>query len=356
MRVNIQSLSKLDDRPLSPVYLLFGDEILLLEEACIALRSKAQAQGYNERVSYVAEQGFDWDELLQSGSSMSLFADKQLIELRLPTGKPGQAGSRILCELVENLPAETMLLIICGSVDKSAQNQKWFKALDSAGVTAEAKEIKLNDFPGWIADRLRNKGLLADQSSIALLAHYFEGNLLAAAQEIDLLALNCGAVGETSSGSNSKPDAKKQLAALQSSISDNSRFSVFSYLDACLAGDWQRTCRILDGLKTENDEAVFLVVMLGREVRKISQMAFALANGGNRNQVFKQYRIWYQRQPVIDRAIKRHGQAGWQAILQQVAKIDKILKGRAQSEGASVWFDIEKLSMKICGLKVTSAN
>ena len=356
MRVNIQSLSISDDKPLLPVYLLFGDEILLLEEACIELRRKAQAQGYSERVSYVAEQGFDWDELLQSASSMSLFADKQLIELRLPTGKPGQAGSRVLCELLENLPADTMLLIICGSVDKSAQNQKWFKAIDSAGVTAEAKEIKLNDFPGWIAGRLRNKGLLADQASIALLAHYFEGNLLAAAQEIDLLALNTGAVGETSLGSNSTPDAKKQLAALQSSISDNSRFSVFSYLDACLAGDWQRTCRILDGLKAEKDEAVFLVVMLGREVRKISQMAFALANGYNRDQVFKQHRIWYQRQPVFDRAIKRHGQAGWQAILQQVAKIDKILKGRAQSEGISVWFDIEKLSMKICGLKVNSAN
>ena len=112
MRVNIQRLSEADDKPLAPVCLLFGDEVLLLEEACIALRSKAQAQGYTERVSFVAEPGFNWEELLQSGSSMSLFADKQLIELRMPTGKPGQAGSRVLCELVENLPPDTMLLVI----------------------------------------------------------------------------------------------------------------------------------------------------------------------------------------------------------------------------------------------------
>ena len=352
MRVNIQHLSESDDKPLSPVYLLFGDEVLLLEEACIALRRKAQAQGYTERVSFVAETGFDWDELLQSGSSMSLFADKQLIELRIPTGKPGQAGSRVLCELLANLPADTLLLVISGPVDKAGQNQKWFKALDKAGVVAEAKEIKLNDFPGWIANRLGRKGLLADQESVALLTHYFEGNLLAAAQEIDLLALNIGVDSESSTEAVSKPDAKKQLTVLQSSVSDNSRFSVFSYLDACLAGDWQRTSRILDGLKAEKEESVFLVVMLSREVRKLAQMAAALARGANRDQVFRQYRVWYQRQPVIDQAIKRHGQAGWQAILQQIAKIDKIVKGRAQSEGASVWFDIEKLSMNICGLKI----
>ncbi len=352
MRVNIQSLPEPDDKTLASVYLLFGDEVLLLEEANTALRRKAQAQGFTERVSFTAEQGFNWDELLQSGNNMSLFADKQLIELRLPTGKPGQVGSKVLCELVENFPADTMLLVICGSVEKAGQNQKWFKALDKAGVTAEAKEVKLNDLPGWIGGRLRSKGLLADQESIALLTYYFEGNLLAAAQEIDLLALNTGADEGSSSQSVARPDAKKQLAVLQASVSDNSRFSVFSYIDACLSGDWQRTCRILDGLRAEKDESVFLVVMLSREVRKLTQMASALANGANRDQVFKQHRIWYQKQAIFDRAIKRHGQAGWQTILQQLAKIDKILKGRAQSEGASVWFDIEKLSMSICGLKI----
>lgn len=351
MRVDIQRLSAAGDNSLAPVCLLFGNEILLLEEACIELRRKALLQGYTERLSFVAETGFDWEELLQAGSSMSLFADKQLIELRMPTGKPGQAGSRVLCELVENLPADTMLLVISGTVDKAGQNQKWFKALDKAGISAEAKEVKLNDFPAWIANRLRSKGLLSDQQTVALLTHYFEGNLLAAAQEIDLLALNTSAGTGSSAEAVPKPDAKKQLAALQASVSDNSRFSVFSYLDACLAGDWQRTSRILDGLKAEKDESVFLVVMLSREVRKLTQMASALDSGSSRDQVFKQHRIWYQRQSVMDKAIKRHGRAGWQAILQQIAKIDKILKGRAQSEGASVWFDIEKLSMDICGLK-----
>ncbi len=352
MRVNIQSLPESEDKPLAQLYLLFGDEILLLEEAYQALRKKAQAQGYSERICYVSEPGFDWGELLLAGSNMSLFGDKQLIELRMPSGKPGQLGSKVLCEMVENFPPDTILLIICGPVEKAGQNQKWFKALDKAGVTAEAKEIKINDFPGWLGARLRSKGLLAERESIALLCHYFEGNLLAAAQEIDLLALNTGVETDASSPTGSKPDAKKQLAALQASVSDNSRFSVFSYLDACLSGDWQRTCRILDGLRGEKDESVFLVVMLSREVRKLVQIATALAAGANKNQVFKQHRIWYQKQGIFDKAIKRHGQAGWQTILQQLAKIDKILKGRAQSEGSSVWFDIEKLSLKICGLKL----
>lgn len=344
MRVNIQRLSEPDNKPLAAVYLLFGDELLLIEEACNALRKKARAEGYSERTSFVAEPGFDWNELLQTGSSMSLFADRQLIELRIPTGKPGQTGSRVLCELADNLPQDTLLLIICGPVDRAGQNQKWFKSLDRAGVNAEAKQLRLEDFPGWIANRLRSKGLLADKESIGLLTYYFEGNLLAAAQEIDLLALN------VRQGTNM--DAQQQLAALQSSVSDNSRFSVYSYIDSCLAGDWQRTSRVLDGLKAENESAVLLMVMLGREARNLVQMSAALARGAKLEQVFNQFHVWRNRQPVVGKALRRHGHAGWQQILQQIAKIDRIIKGRAPSEGSSMWFDIEKLSMQVCGLEV----
>ncbi|NOY16740.1 MAG: DNA polymerase III subunit delta [Gammaproteobacteria bacterium] len=346
MRVAIQSLSDPDGKDLEPVYLLFGSEILILEEASDALRKRARQQGYTERECFVVEQGFDWGALLQSGSSLSLFDEKRLIELRIPTGKPGQVGSRMLVELSENFPPDTLLMVICGPVDRAGQKQKWFKALDAAGISAEAKEVKLADFPGWLSHRLRHKGLLPDQPSIELLTHYFEGNLLAVAQEIDLLALNI------SSDNTSLPDAKRQLAVLQSSVSDNSRFSVFSYLDACLAGDWQRTNRIIDALRAEKNQSVFLIVMLGREVRRLIQMASALAGGANKGQVFRQYKVWGADQHKIEGAIKRHDRDQWQQILQQIAKLDKIAKGRAGSEGASIWFDIEKLSMKICGLKI----
>ncbi|MFW2438317.1 MAG: DNA polymerase III subunit delta [Arenicellales bacterium] len=345
MRVAIQSLTDSDIKELKPVYLLFGSEILLLEEASDRLRKQARQQGYTERDCFVVEQGFDWGALLQSGSSMSLFDDKRLIELRMPTGKPGQIGSRMLVELAEKMPPDTLLMVICGPVDRAGQNQKWFKALDAVGVSAEAKEVKLADFPGWLSRRLHSKGLLSDKESIELLTHYFEGNLLAAAQEIDLLALN------VSSENDSTSNAKLQLDTLQSSVSDNSRFSVFSYLDACLAGDWQRTSRIIDALRAERDQSVFLIVMLSREVRRLTQMASALAGGANKGQVFKKYRVWGADQSKIDGAIRRHGQDQWQRILQQIAKLDKIAKGRASSEGVSIWFDIEKLSMKICGLK-----
>ncbi len=345
MRVAVQSLSAGGSNDLKPVYLLFGNEILLLEEASDALRQQARQQGFTERDSFLVEQSFDWGALMQSGSSMSLFDDKRLIELRMPTGKPGQAGSRILVEMAGDMPPDTLLIVICGAVDRAGQNQKWFKALDAAGVSAEAKEIKLADFPGWLAQRLRSKGLLPDAQCVELLTHYFEGNLLAAAQEIDLLAM------KTLSAGDSVPDAAEQLTALRASVSDNSRFSVFSYLDACLTGDWQRTCRILDVLKKEKDQSVFLIVMLSREVRRLVQMTAALSAGENKGRLFKQYRVWGADQKKIDSAIRRHSGERWQGILQQTAKLDKIAKGRATSEGMSIWFDIEKLSMKICGLK-----
>lgn len=344
MRVDIQRLSESSGADLAPVYLLFGDELLLIEEACNALRSQAATQGFSERVSYVAEQGFDWNELLQSGNSLSLFAERQLLEVRIPTGKPGQVGSRVLTELAENMPQDTLLLVVCGGVDKSGQNQKWFKTLDQSGVSAEARRMTLDMLPGWLANRLQKKGLLADRDSVNLLTYCFEGNLLAAAQAIDMLALNFNPA--------SQPDAKEQLAALQESVSDNSRFSVFSYLDACLGGDWQRTARIIDGLRAENEGAVLLIVMLGRELRNLLLIAQALEAGGNRDQVFRKHRIWRNRQSLVSRALSRHGAAGMRTFLQRVAKLDKIMKGRAASEAESVWFDIEKLSMQICGLEI----
>jgi DNA polymerase-3 subunit delta len=344
MRVDIQRLSENSQPTLAPVYLLFGEELLLIEEACSALRKQAHEQGYTERVSHVVEQGFDWNELLQSGSSMSLFSERQLIEVRIPTGKPGQVGGKVLAELSENLSEDTMLMVVCGAVERAAQKQKWFKALEDAGVSAEARALPLNAFPSWLAGRLRSRGLLADRDSINLLTYYFEGNLLAAAQAIDLLALN--------TSPDSKLSADRQLALLQDSVSDNSRFSVFHYIDACLAGDWQRASRIIDGLHAESDGAVLLIIMLAREIRNLLQIAGELDRGANRAQVYKKYRVWRNREAIVNRAIEKHGVGGLQSFLQQIAKLDKILKGRMTGEGESVWFDIEKLSMRICGLEL----
>lgn len=341
MRIDSGSL-KATASTLKPVTLVFGDEPLLVEEASDALRQAAVAQGYTERLKHTAERGFDWSELTDAGQSLSLFAERRLIELRLPTGKPGVEGSKILCELVENPPEDTAVLIISARIENPSQKQKWFKAIEKHGMAVEGKEVKQNVFPAWLADRLTSRGLQADRESIALLVHYFEGNLLAAAQEIDRLALlmDGAQTGESS-----------QYEALQQSVSDNTRFSVFNYIDACLEGNQSRTLRMLDGIRSEGEASALVLWSLAREARSMTQLAHELSRGGRQADVFRRHRIWSTRQGVVAAAARRHGYTGWRTLLRQVSRLDKIMKGRATSESRDVWFDIEKLSMKICGLE-----
>lgn len=326
---------------LAPVTLVFGDEPLLAEEASDVLRQAAIAQGYTERLKYTAERGFDWNELIDAGQSLSLFAERRLVELRLPTGKPGAEGSKVLCELVENPPEDTVVLVISARIENQNQKQKWFKAIEKQGMVVEGKAVSQSQFPAWLADRLTSHGLQADRDSIALLVHYFEGNLLAAAQEIDRLSLLLG---------DARNSGISQYEALQQSVSDNTRFSVFNYIDACLEGNYSRTLRMLDGIRGEGEASALVLWSLAREARSMTQIAYELAHGGRQADVFRRHRIWSTRQRIVAEAAKRHGYTGWRTLLRQVSRLDKIMKGRAASESRDVWFDIEKLSLQICGL------
>jgi DNA polymerase III subunit delta len=333
---------KASARPLDPVTLIFGDEPLLVEEASDVLRKAAIEQGYTERLKHTAEKNFDWNELTDAGQSMSLFAERRLVELRLPTGKPGVEGSKVLCDLVEHPPEDTAVLIISTRIDNTTQKQKWFKAIEKHGTTIEYKAVKLDKFPAWLGDRLTSRGLQADSDSIALLVHYFEGNLLAAAQEIDRLELLMGDAS-TSGGS--------QYEALQQSVTDNTRFSVFNYIDACLEGNHARTLRMLDGIRGEGGAAAMVLWSLAREARNMTRLTHEMALGGRQGDVFRRHRIWSTRQRIVAAAARRHGYTGWRTLLRQVSRLDKIMKGRAASDSRDVWFDIEKLSLQICGLK-----
>jgi DNA polymerase-3 subunit delta len=331
---------------LAPVTLVFGDELLLVEEAADKLRQAATGQGYTERVKHTVERGFDWAVLYAAGQSMSLFSERRLIELRLPTGKPGTEGSKMLCELLDHPPEDTIFFIISGRIEAQAQKQKWFRAIEKQGLVVEGKAVKLAALPAWLGARLSHRGLQADRDSIALLMHYFEGNLLAAAQEIDRLALR---MGDAQAGDVS------QVEALRQSVSDNTRFSVFNYIDACLEGNRQRTLRMLDGIHGEGEGAALVLWALAREARNLTRIAWELAQGSRQSEVFARYRIWSSRQPFVAAAVRRHGYPGWRGILRKVARLDQIMKGRASGEGRDVWFDIERLSLQICGWETTGA-
>ena len=327
-----------DRDPVPPVVLVFGDEPLLVEEAGDAVRRAAVRQGCSEHVRYQAERGFDWNVLIEAGQSMSLFAERRLIDLRMP-GKPGVDGGKVLGGLAESPPEDTILLVVCGRLETAVQKQKWFRTVEQHGLVVEAKPVRLAEFPSWLSDRMTSRGLHADRDSIALLTHYFEGNLLAAAQEIDRLALLAGEVGGDGN----------QYELLRQSVSDNARFNVFGYIDACLEGNPQRTLRMLDGMRAEGGGPQLVLWALARETRMLTRLAHELDRGGRQNEVFRRHRVWSSRQRQVSAALRRHGYAGWRAMLRQVARLDRIMKGREKGDSRDVWFDIERLSLRICG-------
>ncbi|HEV8078184.1 MAG TPA: DNA polymerase III subunit delta, partial [Marinobacter sp.] len=230
-----EQLSRSLTEPLPAIVLISGDEPLLVQEATDAVRKAAKTQGFAERDLYHADASFDWGQIASAGNSLSLFADKKIIELRLPSGKPGDKGSRALIEAAA-LPAEdNLLLIICGKLEKTALNSKWYKAVEAAGIHVAVWPVEPAQLPRWIGTRLKQAGLRADNSAIDLLASRIEGNLLAAAQEIEKLKLL-------------SPDGNVSAELMASAVADSARYDVFGLTDKALAGDARGAIKSLHGL------------------------------------------------------------------------------------------------------------
>ena len=288
MRLGSASFSNHLNEGLKGLYHLFGAETLLVEESLDLLRRAAREQGFNERVRYTVEAGFDWNQLFSSSQSMSLFAEKKLIELRIPTGKPGDAGSKALIEYAANLQGDdTVLVVISGAIEKRAQNTKWFKALDEVGVTVECPLIPAGKLPVWIEQRLRSRGLQFEPEAVQRISHLVEGNLLAAAQEIDLLTLLA-------------KDGKVTAEVVDNAIADHARFNIYSFVDACLAGSSHRCTRILQSLRRDKTEPILVLWALTRETRTLCHLAAASEQGMNPQTLFKT--PWHMEQSC------RHGQ------------------------------------------------
>lgn len=300
------------ERALLPVYLITGDEPLLAAEAADSVRRAAREQGYTEREIHVAERGFDWDGLLAGANALSLFAEKRIIELRLPTGKPGEKGGRALVAIAENPPADTILLVIAPKLDKRTLGAKWAKALDKAGCVVQVWPVDVARLPGWIAARMRAAGLGPDNEATQLLAERVEGNLLAAQQEIDKLALLRG-------------PGPVDAEAVRESVADSSRYDVFQLVDAALMGKTRRALKILGGLRAEGVEPILVSWALARELRGLEAMAWELGRGARPEQVLA--RVWQKRKPIVAGAIKRQDLAGLQSMLMALAEIDQIIKG-----------------------------
>ena len=308
---------------LKPVWLIAGAEHLIVLEAADRLRARTRELGFAEREIHDVDHRFDWNELAMSGAAMSLFATRRVIELRMPTGKPGKEGSAAISAWCADPPPDTLLLITAQEWSKQHEGA-WYAAVDRAGVAMPVWPLKRDELPAWISARMKAQGLKATHDAIELLAERTEGNLLAAAQEIDKLALLVG-------------DAVLDIEMLEASVADDARFDAFRLTDAAIAGDATRALRMVSGLRAEGAEAIPLLGWLLNQLRVLLRLAHA---GGNLNQAFKTERIWDAKQAGFRRALQAGNAAHWERCIVQVGRIDRIAKGRADGD---VWREIERL-------------
>ncbi len=340
MQLGAQQLSGHLAGALAHVYLIHGDEVQLADEACQLVRDQARAQGFSERQVFTVDRGFDWQSLSSYSQSLSLFAEKRLLELRLPGGKPGTAGAAALQEFVSQASDDTVLLIWSGRLDKKAQAAKWVKALDAAGVVVAIYTLSKAELPGWIGQRLRAKGLEPGAGVTDMLAYRYEGNLLACSQEVEKLSLLFDQGSVT-------------LADIEGKLGDNARFDVFGLADLCLQGDAAAVVRALQGLRAEGTAPTLILWALVREIRSLAQMANDLATGKAEQQVFRAHRVWAKRQSMVRSALKRHPLNRWYTLLQGSHRADKVIKGREPGEA---WQALQALGLAFCGVRFSRVS
>ena len=325
---------------LARVYLVHGDEPLLTMEACQAVRDAARAQGYSERQVFSVDKSFDWQALTGASQSMSLFAEKRLMELRLPTGKPGTSGSEVIATLAATPDDDTILLVWSGRLDKRAQASKWVKALEQAGVVVAVYPLSSRELPGWIKQRMKQHSLNAGPGVAELLAYRYEGNLLALAQEIEKLSLLF-------------VDDLVSVADIEDKLGDGARFDVFRMVDTCLQGDGPAAVRALTGLRSEGVAPVLILWALVREIRALAQMSAEMAVGKSESQLFREFRVWSTRQALVRTALRRHPRNRWYSLLQGAHRADKVIKGR---EPGDAWLALQALGLALSGVRLNAVR
>jgi DNA polymerase III subunit delta len=318
-------------RTLAPTYLVAGNEPLLVAEAADAIRTQARAQGHTERELHVVERGFDWNLVRAAGASPSLFAERRLIELRLASASPGEQGTEVLVQYALAPPPDTVLLVIAPALDRKTAASKWVTALEGAGVLVELRAVGVNGLGRWVEQRMIAVELAPTPAAVALIAERVEGNLLAAAQEIEKLRLLHG-------------PGPLDEQAVRAAVADSARYDVDALVDAALSGDRARALRVLDGLHGEGAEPVLIIWALMRDLRWLAALAWERATG-RRSKIV--YSIWQGRRRAVEAAQARARLAQWHALLLQGAEVDGIVKGRI---AGSPWQALTGLVAALAGV------
>jgi DNA polymerase-3 subunit delta len=336
MKLYLEQLHDHLQQGLRPLYLLSGDEPLQLGEAADAIRARARQQGFDERQVLHVDGSFDWSALTAASQTLSLFAERRLIDLRLPSGKPGKEGGAALSDYAANPPPDTVLLVSSGKLDKTAQNSKWFKALDKAGATLQVWPVESAALPQWVAQRMRARGLTPTPEAARLLAERVEGNMLAAAQEVEKLRLLHG-------------EAAVDVAMVEQGVADSARYDIFELVDTALLGDGARVARVLEGLRGEGVEPILILWALVREIRALEEMAYEIEHGASVEAVMKARWVWDKRKPAVRAGLKRHNARRWSQLLRRAVRIDRMVKGAEPGEPRD---ELLQLALLMAGVRL----
>jgi DNA polymerase-3 subunit delta len=330
--IRAEQLASALQKGLSPIYLFGGNEPLLIQECRDAVCAAARERGYLEREILQVDRSFDWSALGQAGAAPSLFASKKIIDLRLPTGKPGRDGAKALTDWAENPDPDLLLVVSCEQWDKSSRSSKWATVLDRAGTRIDIWPIRPEELPAWINGRMRSAGLEPDRGAVMVLAERLEGNLLAAQQEIEKLQLLKGG-------------GKVSEADVLECVADSSRFDAFLLVERVLAGNLPDALRVASGLHRTGVPLQLVVGALNRELRTLEALKLALEAGENEASVFRKLNIWRSRQGPMRRAAGRLGSRGLADAFSRMSLIDRQSKGRAEGDP---WHALDHLVGDLC--------
>lgn len=321
------------ERELKSVYVVYGDEPLLVIEAADAIRAAARRAGFDERNVLTAMAGFNWVELHHAAGNRSLFGGRTLIDLRIPTGKPGREGGAAIQDYCANPSPDAVLLVTLPGLDWSDEKAAWLKTLTDAGVAVKLIPPNLAQLPAWIAGRLRRQQQEAESDALRFIAERVEGNLLAAHQEILKLGLL-------------HPVGKLSLQQVRDAVLNVARYDLDGLREALLAGDVARLTRTLDGLQQEGEAPPLVLWAMTEEVRALAQVKAGLQQRQSLELLLKEARVWGARQALFKRAVQRVDDARANAALAHAALIDRLIKGAAGS--GDVWDEFLRLGLRIC--------
>ena len=351
MQLAAGQLSNHFAKGLRSLYTLHGDEPLLVQEAADAIRAEARKQGFTERSSFtVAGAHFDWGEVLAAAGSMSLFADKQIIEIRIPSGKPGKDGSvqlqQLAAQAAEN--TDTLTLVMLPKLDKMSKQGAWFTALDGNGVNIEIQPVERAALPQWIAQRLQVQGQrvaagVEGQQTLQFFTDRVEGNLLAAFQEIQKLGLLY-------------PAGELSLAQVESAVLNVARYDVFKLSESVLAGHPARVQRMLDGLQAEGVAEVLVHWAIAEDIRALKRVKDAMSNGRPLPMALKEQRIWGMKERLFERVLPQLSVVDMVNLLTAAHTVDGIVKGLKQPDWPTdSWQALHRLAMQLCQACMTLA-